>query len=340
MVTMMGLAGCVTASISRETPGLSSYDAAIHTTSLEERQIFNASLFVAPFSDRRSIYVYNSSYARVGTITLDGDHATNVLATDLSGNLYVARQNTRDVLIYNAPTYTSFATIELPAKDLVGGVAVDEKTGVFAVLECQCEGAGQISAIYFFRHGETKPCRVFTDFPGAGVSAVFDAEGTLFFQAFGQNLFVASVTGECSSGTYTEYSFKQPINPVERYGISKDDNLIIQANGSDDNINSPWVLYTYKHPVNGVFNKPVATTPLQLYPASGEEVYDAISGDGDHIWGSQAFGKQGGTREFAYPQGGKSTRMVDVPPGEVAIFPPLVPQSTSLGELPSAPLHP
>jgi hypothetical protein len=157
------------------------------------------------------------------------------------------------------------------------------------------------------------------------MSAVFDREVTLFFQAIDQDIVVASVTGECSSGSYTEYSFKLPINPYGRYGVSKNDDLIIQAFGAEGDTNSPWVLYTYKHPVKGVFGKPIATTPLELYPADGEEVYDAIAGDGDHIWGSQVYGRQGGTREFAYPQGGKSIRKVDVPPGEVAVFPPLVP---------------
>jgi hypothetical protein len=325
IVTMLGIAGCASFPLSRETPGASNDDAAIRSSSLDQPAISEASLFILPYSDQRSIYVYDSSYSRVGKITLDGNGGGGPIATDVVGNLYVARQNTREVRIYSAPSYTSYASIELPPKDLVGGIAVDENTGVFAVLECQCGGTGQKSAVYFFRHGETTPCRVFTDFPGAGVSAVFDKEGTLFFQAIDQDIVVASVTGECGSGTYREYSFKLPINPVSRYGISKDDNIIIQANGSDDDTNSPWVLYTYKHPVNGVFGKPIATTPMELYPPDGEEVYDASIADGTHIWGSQAGGTKGGTREFAYPQGGKSIRVVDVPPGEVAVFPPLVP---------------
>jgi len=324
LVIVIALAGCATASFVRGTSDGPSRDTPIHTSSSGEREISGASLFILPYSDQQSIYVYNSSYVRVGKITLSGNGGGGPLATDGSGNLYVARQGTTEIRIYDAPSYTTYATIELPPKDSVQGVAVDENTGVFAVLECEC-GTGQKSAIYFFRHGDTKPCRVFTDFPGAGVSAVFDKEGTLFFQAIDQDIVVASLTGECDSGTYREYSFKLPINPVSRYGISKSDDIIIQANGSDDDINSPWVLYTYKHPVDGVFGKPIATTPLQLYPSSGEEVYDAIAADGNHIWGSQAGGNKGGTREFAYPQGGKSIRTVDVPPGEVAVFPPLVP---------------
>jgi hypothetical protein len=289
-----------------------------------------ASLFISPYSGDRRVYVYNAEFSQIGIIALPGK-GSSVLSTDLRGNLYVAPQNSREVRIYRPPSYTQFTTIgPLPQSDLVFGIALDQVTGVLAVLECQC-AYGSASEIYFYKAGQTSPCNVLS-VPDIGTAAVFDREGTLYFQVFdtGPNGTLASVAGECKATTYTDLSFKSPIYPYGKLGISRDDDIIVQSFGSPDEKKdalSVWPLYTYAHPINGVFGDPIATTPLETYGGGpdGEEGFEALTSDGSHLLGSLVFGGGGGIHLFRYPQGGRSERVINVANGSVAVFPPIVP---------------
>jgi hypothetical protein len=124
----------------------------------------------------------------------------------------------------------------------------------------------------------------------------------------GQNDSVSSTSGECSATKSVSLSFRKPIYPYGKLGVTKNDNIVVQSYGSPDyeqNAFSVWPLYTYARPINGVFGDPIATTPLENYGGGpdGEEVFDGMTTDGSHLWGSLGAGEAGGVRLFKYPQG-------------------------------------
>ena len=287
-----------------------------------------AALFVESFTSDNTIYVFNAQDDLVQKIALNlGKGQGSSLAVDQSGNLYVAPLGLSFVRIYAGPNYSSYSQLNLPKSSAVRSIAIDEHTGVLAVLRCNCAFGGG-GKIYYYRPNTTVPCDV-VDTPVFGDQAIFDREGTLFFFVEGdsqQSGYVASLAGECKASTVSQLSFQVPIYPYGTFAVNKDDNLVIQSFGSPPvlgNTKSLWPIYTYAHPRNNVFGLPLATTVLNEYGKSEtQETFYAISGDGRHLWGE---GFDNGLREFPYPKGGPAGHLINNVSGSLAVNPPLVP---------------
>jgi hypothetical protein len=289
-------------------------------------------LFVAPFG-RRIINFFDANLHQLGSIAAPG----GAIVSDMSRNIYDLRYDLTHIDIYGPPYNKSPEIIALPGSEKVRGLAVDSRTGVLAILGCRCGRLQAIAIINFYRPGHTTPCNTLTPslIQGSGGSAAFDREGTLFFQsANGGNIGIYSVANECQATTVTPLTFTNPIYPYGQIFVNKDDNIVIQSYGSPPALlaanalpvtNSPWPIYTYAHPINGVFAAPIATTVLQQYGKNidAPEQMWGMGSDGKTLWGASDL--RAGLRLFKYPAGGPSLQTIDTPPGWVAVVPPLIP---------------
>jgi len=306
--------------------GLPGYRNAASLSALGSSRTKNdAALFISPFG-KRQIEIFNAEYKQIGSIAAPG----GILALDGMGNLYDAKLTADTVQIYSPPYDGHYASVSLPPKEEVAGIAVDQLSGIFAILACQCADSGPDS-IYFYRRNQTTPCNVVapSNINQINSSATFDREGTLFFLAgSGTTLTIYSLSGGCQARTAVELSFKHPIYPYGTYGVTKDDSIVVQSFGSPttrNDTNSPWPIYTYAHPVNGQFGDPLTTTVLRMYGNDKYKVEQmlALGSDGATLWGFSNL--PSGVRLFRYPQGGGSIRTINTAPGGLAVFPPLVP---------------
>ncbi len=250
------------------------------------------------------------------------------LATDMAGNVYVVPLNGygNTIDIY-APPYSGKPTIVRinAANQIVIGVAVDARTGVFAIMSVGClPGACGDDRVTFFRHGETKPCNfLFEPRRANGLDTVgsFDRSGTLFVMTsllYSQRSAIASFSGECAGGQSQLERF--PDSPGQfgtEVAFNADDNLVVQAR-----TNGAGPVYTYAHPKGGFFGPPIAVTKLLVRSAYGP-IFQALSSDGRHLWASAITPKLG---LYNYPAGGASIQHDPVNNAVgVAVFPPLVP---------------
>jgi hypothetical protein len=276
-------------------------------------------LFVSQFGGKKEINVFNADLKQIGVI---GQNGGSILAVDAKGDLYDAQLDEPYLEIWKPP-YND-PTIVTPPLPRLSSVAVDRRTGVFAILASTRPGGG--ATVFFYRPHQTSPCDAVSVGALINTASVFDREGTLFFEA-GDPQTIFSVSGECSATNVLQLSFKTPIYPGW-IAVSKDDNIVIQSFGSADDkhdAKATYPIYTYAHPANGQFGDPIATTILTTYGNNPEtlERMLALGSDGTTLWGCSNFAS--GLRLFRYPRGGNSIRTIDTTPGTVAVFPPLVP---------------
>lgn len=241
--------------------------------------------------------------------------------TDTSGFVYAYEADYNTVRVF-APPYTGTPVRIRFGSESIHSLAVDEKDGTFAVLaQVPSDGHGRF---HFFRRGEVKPCNVVDGPPSFFLNAgsAFDAEGTLFFTATvasNDNSVVGSVAGGCSAIAAELYTFTTDISPEVLIAFDKNDNLVVQNYHRD----TPLAIYTFAHPKNGVFGKPVSETiPRQyngIYPR-----FLSMASDGNHMWA----GFLGTTLGYYnYPEGGKPVLLLRALQGinGIATLPPLVP---------------
>ncbi|MEO9262886.1 MAG: hypothetical protein ABI282_02235, partial [Candidatus Baltobacteraceae bacterium] len=189
---------------------------------MDKTVVFAASL------GKASVVAFNGSGKLIATMRT----GVGTLATDPRGNLYVAPNQEYDVdklKIFASPYTGSPKVIHIPGQ-IVRGIAVDQRTGVFAVLSDSSRPGGGPSRITFFMSGATTACNIvhqprnLTNFFSG---AAFDREGVLFLiagSAAGHPL--ASTAGECKAKTVQVYPFR---NTQDYLAFNADDNLVLQG---------------------------------------------------------------------------------------------------------------
>lgn len=258
-----------------------------------------------------SLILANSLGPSIDLFTADGNQygsfkvpARGWVALDKQGDIYLsgAYQYSNTIEIY-APPYNRRATVVSLAKEgYVRGVAVDWKTGVFAV-GTQPAGFESHSEVTFFRHGSTTPCAtvpVFQLYP----PLAFDSHSVLFFAfASSDKMGLGSVSGLCDATKAVTYS---PLLPnIIGFGFTPSNDLLVDESFGLKN-NGPKV--TFAHPANGKLGKILATTMLDRFDGVGPTLL-TLSSDGKTIWAS-AFTK--GLAQYQYPEGGAPLHVIDL----------------------------
>jgi hypothetical protein len=225
------------------------------------------------------------------------------LATDKAGNIYFADYNeASDFKIYSPP-YTEAPTV-IKFDAYLYGVGVDQRTGVFVVITIPASPGGGSSKVFFFRHGELKPCAVVTAPQSMGNlfgHATFDRAGTVFFENLTESGdgAVVSISGECEPGPIVSYS--PGFYSLERLQFNDHNQLVVQSG-------TPFVggpIYTFAHPTNGQLGNPLYTT--RLNNLDGKPVtMEALSSDGKYVWAAPL---HTGFALYKYPEGGSPVRV-------------------------------
>lgn len=271
----------------------------------------------------RQIFLLGSKYSLIKTITLkNGPTGGGVLAFAPDGNLYDADSGApspsgQNLLIFAPPYDAPRTTIPFP-HHVATSVAIDSKSGVFAVLA----NAAQMSddpEVFFFRAGTTKPCAVVSFANGTvlGTRASFDAENKLFFTQFvGANQNLVSVSGECRGGSPVTYA--PPISGTYDGPYFNTSDQLAFNNGFSG------LIYTYAHPRDGSLGKLLFTTSLN--EAHGNHMGMAgLSSDGKFLFAAPYY--RTGAYLYKYPTGGNYTEAITLPAevSSTAVNPPLTP---------------
>jgi hypothetical protein len=242
------------------------------------------------------------------------------LDTDRAGNLFVApNQNYGDFVAVYAPPYTAKRTlIKLPGQ-LVLDVAVDHRSGNFAVVSTSAQPGGGRSRISFYKRGDIVPCNVLeqpSDISTFFASAAFDQEGKLFFAVGlpGGVATLAESAGQCAASNIQLLSFRDGLQIDLAMNFNRDDQLVIEGRGTERRI------YTFAQPRYGIFDQPIYTTILQR-DDKFVPLYFTLSSDGHHIWGGNP-----NVNLYRYPQGGAPIRSISAhDPVHATVFPPAGP---------------
>jgi len=262
------------------------------------------------------LYLYDSQLQQIGSIDAPG--GVGAVAIDKAGDIYhdCYCDYTQKVYVYNPPYIHKPHIVSLYSEGYARGIAVDWKTGIFAVVTDPL-GPNYNAAVTFFRHGATKPCAVVQAPNGWYVevtSAAFDAEGNLF-TAFltGSKAFIASVSGECSASSFVTYT--PLLNNPYRLQFNSKDQLVIGFYRSGP-------IVTYEHPANGKLGKVVSTTAIDKLNGQMTDMM-VLSSDGKGVWAAN-FNNEVGL--YPYPAGGAPTTVIKQSSvGAAAVYPQLQP---------------
>jgi hypothetical protein len=240
------------------------------------------------------------------------------IATDVSGNLYVANQGAPTVPVF-APPYTKgpIRVLRTPGYD-PQEVAVSSD-GLVAVANACSYSNQKCQTLYvasFIAKGATKPCATIP-IPEIVVTGIsFDHAGDAFVvgQVQDEQLFyVAEIKGGCAAKKAEQLTTNNNLGYVTDVHVNKQNEVALLAGPEAANV------YTYKLPVNGSLGNPVSTTatPGAFYSfafvSSGLDLYATI-----YTLNSQSIAK------FTYP-GGTIDQSFNTPEGHVAVWPPVVP---------------
>lgn len=261
-----------------------------------------------------SVKLFNAMNKKVAQLAAPG---IGFLAFDTNGDIYLSPLNMAELLVY-APPYTQQpTTIALPGN--AGRVAVDWKSGVFALIAAPSSPNGT-SKVVFFRHGTTVPCKK-VQWAAGNLASVgtFDADGTFFTiiaNGDGTNT-VASVAGECAARTVQTYS--PNIGEVGTIGFNSEDQLAIDTYYRDG---KPGPVVTYPHPKSGVLAAPISKTYLGAINGLAP-VLETLGSDGKSLW---AGNYTGSFAEYDYPSGGKPIKIINVYQGySIDVYPQVLP---------------
>jgi|GEM_PF-3369497 len=234
-------------------------------------------------------------------------------AVDRDGYFYDANNN--QLLIFAPPYKSRPHVIQYGGGYQLEGLAIDLKSGVFAVVVVS-PGSPYAYAVDFFRNRDANAaCSVVPVSIGGINGAAFDREGVLNTIDFnGSEMGMISIARGCAADTYAYSAF--PSNFTYLNGevyVDKDDNFALQAGRA---------LNVFSHPLNGRFAQPLRTI------AMGDVTLMRFSSDGAHFWGSDLIKFEENTTldEYSYYQFGKP--VVSIPfkdASSVAVFPPLAP---------------
>jgi hypothetical protein len=313
---LLGVTGCGQGALTTPASGLSPERVADYEAQSADSRDASRDLLVvgAGFTGPGRTLLFDREHKQIGTIPGPAGN----YASDGQGTLYETPfENTNRLMIFDPP-YHKIKT-EITFKGYITDtVAVDPRTGVFAVALQK----GSQFFVQFFKHGSVTSCAMVRTPVQYIFGLAFDREGTLFFL----NAFPAidSITGQCQATTMQAYVLpsspvRYPENPLF---FNKQDDLAFL----DEDART---IVTYKHPSDGKFTQPVLTTTLQLPKGDGRDfqVLDCASSSGTAIWATYMSNENPRqVSEFRYPQGGKA--LLDIPLDSAyscTTVPPLVP---------------
>lgn len=266
-----------------------------------------------------SVQVFNATYKKIADLPAP---YIGALAFDPQGDIYLSVSNQPELLVYSPPYMQVPTTITLRGNG--GQVAVDWRTGVFAVVASPSSPHGS-SKVMFFTHGSTSPCKIVQWAAGdLATQAAFDADGTFFTTAISGNEMdtVASVTGECSANTIKTYApaIARGFGVLE---FNAKNQLVIQTYLQT---NYPGPILTYPHPKNGTLGAAISKTSLTQL--GGYHPYlTALTNDAKSLWAANGY--TGEFAEYSYPGGGKPRKVFKVSQGTwIDVYPQLVPVSS------------
>ncbi len=272
---------------------------------------------VAVDSGNHSILLLDAKYKHIGSI----DAPNGYLAMDAAGDIYDGSSNMyHDWLRIYKPPYTTKPTeISFESVGVLSGVAVDNKTGVFAaaILPSDPEYDGSIS---FFRRGQTTPCSSVSVPIGGGYfngTPAFDASGVLYFNLVVTNGYtIASVAGECTPKGLETYT--PTLNSAQALQFNNNNELLV-----DEGTLNQGLVVTYAHPSNGNLGKALYTTHLKEMSGEGP-ILCSLTSDTHQLWAVPIF--KNGLGLFNYPAGGAPVRVLNFgKAGAVAVNPPIIP---------------
>lgn len=263
----------------------------------------------------KPVVLFDAMDEVIGTL----DTAGGATATDPQGDIYIANfRNSPTLKIYASPYDSRPAAITF--KGFTSGVAVDWKTGVFAVpTEPNC----CYGSVEFFKHGATKPCAVVKKAPGMenfSSSATFDASGVLFVAVGidnGSQAEIASVSGECKATKFVQYT--PALRYISHLQFNADNELVVDPSTG---FSSPPIM-TFAHPSNGALGKLLHSTTLDQINGKPVSMI-ALTNDGKYVWAAPTFNT--GVGLYKYPAGGAPIKKISGYYGiGGAVNPPLLP---------------
>ncbi|MGC2406683.1 MAG: hypothetical protein WA431_09800 [Candidatus Cybelea sp.] len=279
-----------------------------------------ALIFVADVS-HNAVDIYpqaGTNQKMVGQIT--GLNNPTGLATDTERNVYIANDNTTQVLVY-APPYTGTPKLTLNDGGYYPyGVAVSSLGLVAVTNACNAPSCALgSSSVTFFAKNSSMPCATVADptnFPYMWFGA-FDDRGNLYIDGYNSshNSIVGEIKGACNGKKITLLTTTNTIGIALGIKVDKTDRIAILDQGGP-------AIDTYTHPEKGSLGNPISTTPLT---GSSDPVSFAFLASGRALY--VADGTDDVANEYDYPAGGqiKNTISVGGISADTAATPPLVP---------------
>jgi hypothetical protein len=207
------------------------------------------------FSDfaLNAVYVYGGG-KHVGTLT--GFNNPSGLATDASGNLYVANEGAANILVFAPPYNTTPTTLDDPGQ-YPADVAVDSQGNVAA---CNLYSNSVAGNVAFYPAGSTSSTNTLSSASlGEVYFCAFDANGNLYLDGI--------------DSTYSYFVAGEVVGGINGTGIATltTSNTILYPGGVQVTTGGQIAfmdqgpgsaIYTYNPPVSGSLGSPVTTTPL------------------------------------------------------------------------------
>lgn len=248
------------------------------------------------FSDfaLNAVYIFGG---RMHLGTLTGFTNPSGLATDASGNLYVANEGAANILVFAPPYNTSPTTLNDPGQ-YPADVAVDSHGNVAA---CNLYATSAPGNVTFYTAGSTNPKNTLSSASlGEVYFCAFDGNGNLYLDGIDStySYFVAGeIVGGISGTAITTLTTSNTILYPGGVAVTTGGQVAFMDQGPGS------AIYTYNPPVSGSLGSPVTTTPL-----SGAS--DPVSFAFDKTMTSVITADAGlvAANTYAYPAGGSPLR--------------------------------
>src|SRR5579885_869778 len=308
---------------------------AIVTSPASQSTAVDASTFSAPIpalalspygkGHEHEVELFDKDYKLIKTIVWSyGPAGGGTLAFDSNAKLYLADSGIpnawgHNLLIFSPPYTAAPRKISVGPNRVADGVALDSKTGVFAILAAAANQYYNYQVL-FFKDGTSTPCATVNFSVGSYFepSEAFDADGNLFLAQFTGGGYVkfVSIAGECKAQAPVIYS-PQFVDTVSHFQFNPSNEFVVD-------FNYPAGIQTFAHPQNGTFGQPLHITTLNK--ANGAYVSMAgLSADGKTIFAIPYFKRN--VYLYHYPAGGAPYRTIitDARVDAAAVNPPGIP---------------